>query len=77
LQLLLDKTKLEAKFQIPEFVLKTQLQISKDFATVGETFPEKFDQEELSYDLILDEVQKHLVQVMTTKLIFRKKIFCQ
>ncbi len=64
MQLLLDRSKLDIQFQLPEFVLKTQQQISKDFATVGETFSDQFIEEEYSYDEILTEVQKHLVSVM-------------
>jgi len=64
LQVFLEKSRLLDQFQIPEFVLKTQQQISKDFAIVGATFPDHFAEEELDYPLILNEVQNQLIHVM-------------
>lgn len=61
---LLTSEELVYQFQIPDFVLKTQRQIAKDFATIGVYFNDQFDLEELSYDELEADVANQILDVL-------------
>ena len=64
MEYLLSKEQLIAKFGVPDFVLKTQRQIAKDFMIVSFKMDPKFESEEFNYDQIKNEVACQLVEVM-------------
>lgn len=61
---LLAKSEVLEQFQIPEFVLKTQLQIIKDFATVGSEFSNELEKHELDYNSLVIAVAEKIIEVM-------------
>jgi hypothetical protein len=60
---LLNDKEMHAQFQIADFVIKTQRQISKDFHTVGISFREGFENAEFTHQKILLEVQSKLEEI--------------
>lgn len=60
---LLNHKEMCVQFQIADFVLKTQIQIAKDFHSVGISFGEAFEEKELNYHKLLYEVQSKLEQI--------------
>ncbi len=60
---LLSKEDLEIKFRIPDFVLKTQQQIAKDFQLSGEVFPADFSMTEKNLEQIRDEMLPFLENI--------------
>lgn len=61
---LLDQKELLTQLEIPDFVLKTQLQIHKDFSVQGLTIDDILTQKELNYSDILTIVENALDQVL-------------
>lgn len=64
MKFLLSKEELQTQFNIPDFVLKTQRQIAKDFAIIGFSFDTSFESEEFDYPKIKSEVQSQIEEVM-------------
>jgi hypothetical protein len=64
--LFLTKPAVELAFQSHEFVLKTQLQIVKDFNRSGVDFDSQFSLKEFDYDQIIVEIESTLLKVMTS-----------
>lgn len=58
-------SQLETEFNNPEFVLKTQRQIVKDFYPSGIRFGAQFEIEAFSYLEIRDKVSEKLSELMT------------
>lgn len=64
MKLLLDQQELLQQLEVPDFVLKTQQQIHKDFAMQGLDISETLLEEELSYSEIHTEVADALEKVL-------------
>jgi len=62
--LFLSKNDLDSAFQSNDFVLKTQLQIMKDFNQSGVNFTAQFSLKKLNYDQIIQEIESKLIEVM-------------
>lgn len=62
--LLLSKDELQKQFGIADFVLKTQKQIAKDFASGGFSFGSTFTESELNYIEIIDLISFQLEDVL-------------
>lgn len=62
----LSISQLESEFLDPEFILKTQRQIVKDFYSSGIRFGAEFEIEALSYLEIIDKVGEQLSELMTS-----------
>ncbi len=58
-------SQLETEFTDPEFVLKTQRQIAKDFGISGISFREDFEAISQDYDRIIDQIGEKLSELMT------------
>jgi len=61
----LSISQLETQFTDPDFVIKTQRQIAKDFGTSGIEFTTAFGAAPLSYLELIDAVGEKLGQIMT------------
>lgn len=61
---LLSHTDLNIQFQSIDFVLKTQQQIAKDFATVGIRFDPEFQNSEQHYDAIIGIISEKIHEVI-------------
>lgn len=61
---LLSHTDLNLQFQSVDFVLNTQQQIAKDFATVGIRFAPDFETREQNYDTIIGLVSEKIHEVI-------------
>lgn len=66
MQYLLSKEELQTNFTIPDFVLKTQRQIAKDFELSGQHFHEDFLHTELSLDAIIAQMVPLLENISRT-----------
>ena len=64
MEYLLSKEELKTQFTVPDFVLKTQRQIAKDFSIISFRISADFESTELNYDQIKCEVEAQLVEVM-------------
>lgn len=64
MQYLLSKEDLKVQFTVPDFVIKTQQQIAKDFAIISYRFDDSFVEEERSYEDILDVVTSQVIEIM-------------
>ena len=64
MEFMLDKTQVLEQFRIPDFVLKTQQQIHKDFSNQGITIAAVLLEKELDYNEIASIVTDALVEVM-------------
>jgi hexokinase len=64
MKLYLEKSVLSVQFQFPDFVLKTQRQIAKDFMQSGIDFEETFTNEVLSLNEIIQHVSEKLEEVL-------------
>ena len=60
----LSISQLETEFTEPEFVLKTQCQIAKDFGTTGISFNEEFESSTQEYGYIIDQIGEKLSELM-------------
>lgn len=60
----LSISQLETQFTDPDFVLKTQRQIAKDFGTSGIDFNSEFSANPLSYLELIDTVGEKLGELM-------------
>jgi hypothetical protein len=61
---LLSKEELKTQFGIADFVLKTQQQIAKDFASSGFEFSPAFSESELNYIEIVDLISFQLEDIL-------------
>jgi len=60
----LSHSQLQHEFQSPEFILKTQLQIAKDFGQFSIDFSSKFMQTALIMSDILLEIETKVIELM-------------
>ena len=63
MQFLLSDEQLRGQLSVPDFQIKTQQQIAKDFALSGFDFDEQFLNNELNYEEIIDSVAIKLEEV--------------
>ena len=60
----LSNEELQLQFQTADFILKTQMQIAKDFHSSGVAFNTAFETIEMNYSEILKEVIKKLESIL-------------
>jgi hypothetical protein len=65
MEMLLSDQELEIQFQVENFVLKTQQQIAKDFYSSNITFDSEFENQQLSYNEIIEAVSEKLAKIMS------------